>query len=235
MQDPNEDTEWNDILRKHNIIPQKPKPAPVEDEIDLSAQGPNYEDMTLDELDELEDEEEEEIMLQYRQQRMAEMKAKFAKAKFGDVREISAVDYVEQVNKAGEGVWVILHLYKQGIPLCKLINQHLTVLARKFPQVKFLKSISTTCIPNFPDRNLPTVFVYKDNNMVTQWLGPMNFGGMSLTCDELEWKFHTADIIKSTLDAPPKREIHDVMMSSIRSSYNKSKKNDDSSDDDEDY
>lgn len=38
------------------------------------------------------------------------------KAKFGDVREISAIDYVQQVNKAGEGIWVVLHLHKSGYP-----------------------------------------------------------------------------------------------------------------------
>ena len=42
------------------------------------------------------------------------MKELQQKAKFGDVREISAIDYVDQVNKAGEGVWVILHLFKSG-------------------------------------------------------------------------------------------------------------------------
>lgn len=42
---------------------------------------------------------------------------KFQQAsKFGDVREISAQDYVDQVNKAGKGVWVVLHLYKTGYP-----------------------------------------------------------------------------------------------------------------------
>lgn len=44
------------------------------------------------------------------------MKALQAKAKFGDVREISAVDYVDEVNKAGEDIWVVLHLYKSGYP-----------------------------------------------------------------------------------------------------------------------
>lgn len=38
------------------------------------------------------------------------------KAKFGSVKEISAIDYVDEVNKAGEGVWVVLHLYKSGYP-----------------------------------------------------------------------------------------------------------------------
>ena len=48
---------------------------------------------------------------------MAEIQALQMKSKFGSVREISAVDYVDEVNKAGEGVWVILHLYKTGYPL----------------------------------------------------------------------------------------------------------------------
>ena len=56
--------------------------------------------------------------------------------RYGDVREISAQDYVAEVNKAGDGVFVVLHLYKQGIPLCALINQYLTQLAAKFPTVK---------------------------------------------------------------------------------------------------
>lgn len=45
---------------------------------------------------------------------MAEILAVQQKAKFGSVKEISAVDYVDEVNKAGEGVWVVLHLYKTG-------------------------------------------------------------------------------------------------------------------------
>lgn len=47
---------------------------------------------------------------------MAEILAAQSKAKYGSVKEISAVDYVDEVNKAGEGVWVVLHLYKTGYP-----------------------------------------------------------------------------------------------------------------------
>jgi len=230
MQDPNEDTEWNDILRKHGILPAKEKPAPLEEEQDLTEPVKNYDDMALDEI---EDEEEAAILERCRRQRIAEMKAKMAKAKFGEVREISAIDYVKEVNQAGEGIWVVLHLYKQGIPLCALINQHISKLAHKFPEVKFLKSISTTCIPNYPDKNLPTLFVYKDGNMAHQFVGPINFGGMSLTCDQLEWKLHSIEVVKSELikEEIAKHEVRDVMMSSIRSSY-KTSKNDDSSDED---
>ena len=32
MQDPNEDTEWNDILRAKGIIPEKPKENEIQEE-----------------------------------------------------------------------------------------------------------------------------------------------------------------------------------------------------------
>lgn len=53
------------------------------------------------------------------------MRALQEKAKYGSVLEITAVDYVKEINQAGEGVWVVLHLYKPGyfrflIYLCQL-------------------------------------------------------------------------------------------------------------------
>lgn len=65
-------------------------------------------------MDELEDSEDEAVLLEYRQKRIAEIKALAQKAKFGSVVEISGQDYISEVNKAGEGIWVVLHLYKQG-------------------------------------------------------------------------------------------------------------------------
>lgn len=227
MQDPNADTEWNDILRSKGILPQKEKEVSEDDIVDLLEQtikdktkdGKSLEDMSLDELNENEDEideEEERIFQQYRLQRMHEMKAAAAAAKYGDVREISKEDYVREVNKAGEGVWVILHIYKTGIPLCTLVNQHLYNLARKFPQVKFLKSISSVCIPNYPDKNLPTIFVYYEGDMKKQMVGPLAFGGMNLTQNELEWMLSEVGAVKTDLEAPPKRTVRDVMDISVK-------------------
>ena len=45
---------------------------------------------------------------------MAEMREVQIKSKYGEVREISKSDYVHEVNKAGEGIWVVLHIYKNG-------------------------------------------------------------------------------------------------------------------------
>lgn len=77
MQNPDEDTEWNDALRRHGILPQKEGEVTedqlinmVEETVQRKTTGLNvvkaYEDMTLAELEELEDEEDERILLQYR-------------------------------------------------------------------------------------------------------------------------------------------------------------------------
>ncbi|XP_029314420.1 phosducin-like protein 3 [Cottoperca gobio] len=237
MQDPNEDTEWNDILRKKGILPPKEVSKDDEEE-ELALQQlsivKTYEGMTLENLEENEDEfgdEDEAAIEMYRQKRLAEWKATQVKNVFGEMVEISGQDYINEVNKAGDDIWVVLHLYKQGLPLCTLINQHLNILARKFPQTKFLKSISTTCIPNYPDRNLPTIFVYFEGEMKAQFIGPLVFGGMNLKVEELEWRLSESGAVKTDLEENPKKQIEDKLMSSIRSSL-PTRKNDDSEDDD---
>ena len=64
-----------------------------------------------------------------------------------------------------------------------MINHYLANLAQKYPETKFLKSISSVCIPNYPDKNLPTIFVYHENDMKKQFVGPFQVGGMNLKQD----------------------------------------------------
>lgn len=71
IDDANADTEWNDILRKHKIIPEKPpSPTPMIEEAIAEARRLAHENRLegkdLDELDELEDEEDEEFLASYR-------------------------------------------------------------------------------------------------------------------------------------------------------------------------
>lgn len=226
--DYNEDTEWNDVLRSKGIIPQKQKEAEItEDQIqamidetiqkrtDLVDGRKNMEDMNLDELDELEDSEDEEVLERYRQQRIAEMRAFAEKAKFGSVREIAGTDYVDEVTKAGEGIWVVLHLYANGVPLCSLIHHHMQSLALKFPQTKFLRSIATTCIPNFPEKNLPTIFVYHEGQMKKQFIGALELRGEKLTQDELEFMLGQTGAVPTEIKEDPKPRIKDKMFADL--------------------
>lgn len=69
------------------------------------------------------------------------------------------------------------------IPFCALINEHIRQLAAKYPTTKFLKAIYTTCIPNFPEKNLPTVFIYYEGDMKKQFVGPLELRGPNLSQD----------------------------------------------------
>ncbi|KAL1381338.1 hypothetical protein pipiens_013547 [Culex pipiens pipiens] len=227
MQDPNEDTEWNDVLRAKGILPPKPKEAEIteddiigmiENTIEQKANGgKDMSKMGLDELDELEDSEDEAVLEEYRRKRIAELQQLARKAKFGSLLEISGQDYVNEVTKAGEGIYVVLHLYSRGVPFCSLVNQHLSQLAPRFPATKFVRAIATTCIPNYPERNLPTIFIYYEGQLRKQFVGMIELGGTNLTCDELEYMLGQTKAIESGITEDPRKEraVKDKMFAEL--------------------
>lgn len=226
MQNPNEDTEWNDILRSKGILPPKEKEVSEEEIVNMieeSIQQKQAEndkklsELNLDELDELEDSEDEAVIEEYRRKRIAELKRLADKPRFGDVREVSGQDYVQEVNKAGEGIWVVIHLYKQGIQQCALINQFMRELAAKYPYTKFLKAIAQTCIPNYPEKNLPSLFVYFEGDMKKQFIGPHELRGTSLTCDELEYILGQVGAVDTKITEDPRPKIKDKLFTDLGS------------------
>ncbi|EFX90162.1 hypothetical protein DAPPUDRAFT_126671 [Daphnia pulex] len=226
-----EDTQWNDVLRQKGIIPPKPKEAEVtEEQIEDMVESvvKNYtsnekrpEELELDDLDDLEDELDEKVFLEYRQKRMAEMKSLLQASKFGEVLEITGKDYIQEVNKAGEGIWVILHLYKQGIPLSSLMNDYIRNLAHKFPTVKFVKSLAGLCIPNYPDQNLPTIFVYLNGELKRQFIGT-----------KLEWILSETGAFKTELENDPRPKIRDALFSQLNSGNSRTQERNNDSDSD---
>ena len=64
-------------------------------------------------FDELNDEDERTFEV-YRQKRLADLKSEYDRKRFGTVIEITKQDYVDEVNNAGEDIWVVLHIYKPG-------------------------------------------------------------------------------------------------------------------------
>ncbi|KAL7981788.1 hypothetical protein Chor_000845 [Crotalus horridus] len=205
--DPNEDTEWNDVLRDFGILPPKEE---VKDEIEemvlrlqKEAEVKPYEKMNLKQLKEAEDdfdEEELKAVEMYRKQRLAELKALQKRQKFGELNEISGDQYVREVTNAPKDVWVVIHLYNTSIPMCALVNRHLSLLAIKFPETKFVRAIAKSCIENYHDNCLPTIFVYKDGSVVS----------------DLEWKLAEFGAVKTDLEENPRKGIRDMMMSSLR-------------------
>jgi hypothetical protein len=78
------------------------------------------------------------------------------------------------------------------------------VLACKHPGTKFVQSVGANCIPNYPDRNLPTVFIYHEGELMTQYVGPKIFGGESMGVKDVEWALAQQKALTTDLEADPK-------------------------------
>jgi len=67
------------------------------------------------------------------------------------------------------------------IPECGLLQNCLEELATRYSATKFVKIISTDCIPNYPDRNVPTILVYNNSAVKGTYVGLQKFGGKRCT------------------------------------------------------
>ncbi|KAJ1962541.1 phosducin [Dipsacomyces acuminosporus] len=180
---PDEDTEWNDILRKHGILPKQIKITQndiYDQAVEMAEEeeGKRLERLDIDELDELEDEEDDQILEHYRQQRMAEMRAQLDKERYGELVQISEPDYKKEVTEASKDAWIVVHMFRDSVPECKLMNRHLSELAQQYRATKFVKIVSVECIHNYPDANLPTLLIYGNGDMRGQLVRLDRFGGM---------------------------------------------------------
>ncbi|KAI0244571.1 Proteolipid protein 2, partial [Massospora cicadina] len=169
MKPQDEDTEWNDILRQKGILPPKPPSQKelIEKALDEAVEAHHlkkesqYEECDLAELDELEDDLDERIILEYRNKRLAELQAQLKKEKFGSVIQISKPDFIREVTEASNEAPVVVHLFKDSVLACRQLNAFLDDLAVRYKATKFVKIIGDLCIENYPDRNLPTLLLYK--------------------------------------------------------------------------
>ncbi|XP_057983301.1 uncharacterized protein LOC131168109 [Malania oleifera] len=178
-------TQWDDIQRKLGNLPPKPPPfkppsfTPAPDEDSRSKDKSWIDGKTEDELEDLEDDpdlDDDRFLEEYRKKRLAEMRQATKIMRFGSIIPISGSDFVREVSQAPSDVWVVVILYKEGIPECGLLLQCLEELATRYPATKFVKIISTDCIPNYPDRNLPTLLVYNNGAVKANYAGLNSFG-----------------------------------------------------------
>lgn len=189
--DPNEDTEWNDILRAQGIIPQRPK-LPTDEleealEQAVRAQHENrLETKNLDELAELEDEEDEDFLEVYKQKRFAELQQLQSRLKFGSVVHVTKPEYEAEITKALDSAFVLLHMLLQLAVQSRLLSLVCVTAARKFPEIKFTEIPASRCVENYPDANCPTLLIYHKQNIVRHFVTLTELGGSDFKITDLE-------------------------------------------------
>nr|VWP01457.1 Anthranilate--CoA ligase (EC [Ganoderma boninense] len=174
---PNEDTEFNDALRKHGILPPRPptprepspRPSPT-----LEEKYANYTAAQLRELAaDAPDDETERLLDMIRRKKLQEAR-KMEMARFGRVYPISREDYTRQITEASKvneegdaterGTGVVVFLYKDG----DRAKAQITVLAQRHPHTKFVSIVGDKCIPNLPDARLPMLIIYRKGEVLNQ-------------------------------------------------------------------
>ncbi|KAJ9210174.1 hypothetical protein DTO166G4_8186 [Paecilomyces variotii] len=192
VDDPNADTEWNDILRKHGIIPEKPpSPTPIIEQAILEARQREYEnrleDKDLDELADLEDEEDEEFLAQYRNKRLAELSTLQKASIYNQVYPLQKVDYAREVTDESSKAFVLVHLTSpSGNVESRVLSELWRQLASKFGDVKFCEIRADMCIEGYPERNTPTILVYKDGEIRRQFVTLRELNGPRTKIGDLE-------------------------------------------------
>uniref|UniRef100_A0A7S4K6A8 Phosducin domain-containing protein n=1 Tax=Guillardia theta TaxID=55529 RepID=A0A7S4K6A8_GUITH len=138
----------------------------------------NQRAMEMGDEDDEADEDEQTFMENYRQRRLEEMKAAAKAAKFGEVYNISADSFRQEVTDAAtESLFVVVYLYRDGRADCELVNEMLTEMAKKNPNTKFTRIYYSNAIPNYPEAHLPTILVYHKHDIVKQIVTLREFGG----------------------------------------------------------
>jgi hypothetical protein len=175
-------TEWEDIhVKLGNYLPRDKQPTNDDLEkitVETLEKYDPLEKKNLNELKELEDDEDEEILKIYEAKRMAELKEFAQKPKFGKVAELRKQDYIAEVTNAPKDVYVVLLLYKSYIESSNILSQIFDYLAEKHVLVKFMRIVSDNCIEDFEDKNVPAVIVYKNSQLIRQFIpATYYFGG----------------------------------------------------------
>ena len=182
----------NDILRKHGIIPEKPpSPTPLLEEAvseaERRAHERRLEDKNLDELDALEDEEDEVFLEQYRysfsrqarssrmlsglrKKRLAELSTLGKTSIYNQVYPLQKADYAKEVTEASAKTFVLVHLTSSlGDNVeSRVLTDIWRQLATKFGDIKFCEIRADMCIEGYPERNTPTIIIYKDGEICRQ-------------------------------------------------------------------
>ncbi|KAF1814480.1 thioredoxin-like protein [Eremomyces bilateralis CBS 781.70] len=203
VDDPNADTEWNDILRKHGVIPEKP-PSPTAELEEVLVQARalahehRLEGKDLDELAELEDDEDDDFLEHYRRKRLAEMSTIASSAIYNQVYPLQKPDYSREVTEASSKSYVVVLLTASlsSNAESRILEGLWKAMAEKFGDVKFCQIRADMCIEGYPEKNTPTILIYKDGDIKRQIVTLRELQGTKTSIRDLERVLVSVDAVK---------------------------------------
>jgi hypothetical protein len=138
-------------------------------------------------VDDEEDEDDDEFFAAFRAKRLQEIKASSALPTFGEVKDVSSSDFVEQVEKVDSRVWVIVHLFEPAISTCVRLNRILEEIAMNMRNVKFLRMQCSTNGIDIDRVAMPMMQLYRGGENVQTIAGITVELGDFFKKEEIEW------------------------------------------------
>ena len=101
---------------------------------------------------------------------MAELSTIATASVFNQVYPLQKPDYPRDVTEASNKAFVLVHLTSSlGTNIeSRLLTELWREMARKFGDIKFCEMRADLCIDGYPERNTPTILVYRDGDVKKQ-------------------------------------------------------------------
>jgi RNase P/RNase MRP subunit POP5 len=128
--------------------------------------------------------------LLFSNQRLAELSNLAATSVFNQVYHIQKPDYSRDVTDASQTAFVCVHLTSSdGNTESRLLSELWREMARIFGDIKFCEIKADMCIENYPERNTPTILIYRNGDIKKQvvTLRELNGKKTAIAGESLNW------------------------------------------------
>lgn len=132
---------------------------------------------------------------------MAEISTLQKASVYNQVYPLQKTDYAKEVTDASADTYVLVNLTSStgGNTESRVLSEIWRQLAPKYGELKFCEIRGDMCIEGYPDRNTPTILVYKDGEIRRQYVTLRDLKGVRTKAEGL---------------SPPIREDNHILTSS---------------------
>lgn len=139
----------------------------------------------------------DEFLKNYTERRLTELQEsaqtnKQRTRKFGDVVVIDRTEWQHHVNDESKDVWVVVGLLSTyDSNRTGMMKKAICELASLYFETKFVLISSHQAIANWPEENLPSIFIYRYGTLQHEWIRLP----IQISTDQLEDRLHEVSII----------------------------------------
>lgn len=146
-----------------------------------------------------------------RQKRFAEIATLRTTSVYNQVYPIQKPEYSTAVTEESQKAWILVLLTSSSGNNVgsRLLTDLWRQLASKFGDIKFCQMQADLCIEGYPDKNTPTILVYKDGDIKRQIVTLKELAGDMTSFGDLEDLLRGVGAVKPNDSRLRKREVDD--------------------------